>query len=57
MKKIKEEKQLDYMRMPDDIWERHLNEFLASINDIDQRLQLAGRILTRLEKAHTLATK
>lgn len=52
MKKTKEKKPIDYMHVPDDVWEKALAEFLASMNDIDQRLALLERQVNRLVAFH-----
>jgi hypothetical protein len=50
VKKVKEEKPLDYMRMPDHIWEKHWKEFQDTMQDIEQSLAWVGRSIARLEK-------
>lgn len=50
VKKVKEEKIIDYSKMPDDIWEKELKAFMDLCNDIEIHLNWAGRRLDRLQK-------
>lgn len=50
VKKVKEVKELDYSKLPDHIWEKHLKEFQDTMTDIEQSLAWCERSMARLEK-------
>lgn len=53
-KKIKEQKELDYSKLPDHIWEKHLRELQESMMDIEQSLDWMARSIERLNKHYGL---
>ena len=51
MKKKKEDKIIDYSRMPVVQFAKELNEFMSTMDDIGRRLEVLERAMNRLTKS------
>lgn len=47
-KKAKEEKIIDFSKMPDHIWEKTLSEFCSTMNELDMKISVMDRQIDRM---------